>query len=442
MGKMYVGVSNVAKNVKTIYVGVNGVAHKVVKGYVGVNGVAHVFWDGGSTPEYNEHIRATSFFLPNVAYNLNKLDLRTTIETALETCSYIAGHVSSIVAMVDKFKAEMDNIWTYASARLTDEDTVHVNVYMANMGYPYIDMYFAKTNTTSVQLSTANTTPPMLMYRLSSTISVSSKKISVEYDASNNTFSYSSGTSTMNIMTVGGYGFYFTNGSNPADYQVLNYSANNIGATKDKSAINPNNDYFMIVDCKNGRVIEGSGSNSNNAIVDDNYNYYQVEYTKTTSRVEKTVNGLEIKSSYITIPSALLNRGLADYIFKFGAIDPSTALYSYGGWLLYMQNNFGIYYNTDPTYRDVGWYFRNEGTFTLISTNANLFNNALVQMHFLSQSAFDLYVNGSAIKTNIPCTRLQQTSMNTLYIGHTNYSMSIIVEKVAISRSKEIVLTI
>ena len=47
MGKMYVGVNNIPKNVNKIYVGVNGVARKVVKGYVGVNGVARVFWGGG-----------------------------------------------------------------------------------------------------------------------------------------------------------------------------------------------------------------------------------------------------------------------------------------------------------------------------------------------------------------------------------------------------------
>lgn len=51
MGKMYVGVNNIPKNVNKIYVGVNGVARKVVKGYVGVNGVAKVFWGGSSLVE-------------------------------------------------------------------------------------------------------------------------------------------------------------------------------------------------------------------------------------------------------------------------------------------------------------------------------------------------------------------------------------------------------
>lgn len=38
----YVGVSGVARKVKSQYVGVNGVARKVTKGYVGVNGVARL----------------------------------------------------------------------------------------------------------------------------------------------------------------------------------------------------------------------------------------------------------------------------------------------------------------------------------------------------------------------------------------------------------------
>lgn len=41
--KVYVGVNNVAKNVKSIYVGVNGVARKVIKVYVGdANGKARL----------------------------------------------------------------------------------------------------------------------------------------------------------------------------------------------------------------------------------------------------------------------------------------------------------------------------------------------------------------------------------------------------------------
>lgn len=52
MGKMYVGVNNIPKNVNKIYVGVNGVARKVVKGYVGVNGIARVFWGGGAVENF------------------------------------------------------------------------------------------------------------------------------------------------------------------------------------------------------------------------------------------------------------------------------------------------------------------------------------------------------------------------------------------------------
>lgn len=42
--KAYIGVSNVAKNIKKMYVGVNGVAKKVKKGYVGVNNIARLFF--------------------------------------------------------------------------------------------------------------------------------------------------------------------------------------------------------------------------------------------------------------------------------------------------------------------------------------------------------------------------------------------------------------
>ena len=44
MGKVYVGVSSVARRVKKIYVGVNNVARQVKKIYVGVNGVARLVY--------------------------------------------------------------------------------------------------------------------------------------------------------------------------------------------------------------------------------------------------------------------------------------------------------------------------------------------------------------------------------------------------------------
>lgn len=48
----YVGISDVAKKIKSIYVGVNGVARKVTSGYVGVNGVAQQCFGGsGGLPE-------------------------------------------------------------------------------------------------------------------------------------------------------------------------------------------------------------------------------------------------------------------------------------------------------------------------------------------------------------------------------------------------------
>ena len=54
--KAYVGVSNVAQEIKKIYVGVNGVARNVVKGYVGVNGVAQQFFPSQVVPDTWESI--------------------------------------------------------------------------------------------------------------------------------------------------------------------------------------------------------------------------------------------------------------------------------------------------------------------------------------------------------------------------------------------------
>lgn len=45
--KMYVGVSNLARNVPKAYVGVGDVARKIIKAYVGVSGVAQQFYSAG-----------------------------------------------------------------------------------------------------------------------------------------------------------------------------------------------------------------------------------------------------------------------------------------------------------------------------------------------------------------------------------------------------------
>lgn len=42
--KVYVGIGDVARNVKKSYIGVDGVARKVKKAYIGVNGIARQFW--------------------------------------------------------------------------------------------------------------------------------------------------------------------------------------------------------------------------------------------------------------------------------------------------------------------------------------------------------------------------------------------------------------
>ncbi len=46
MGKIFSGVGDVARQVKSIYVGVNGVARKVTRAYVGVNGIAKQIYNG------------------------------------------------------------------------------------------------------------------------------------------------------------------------------------------------------------------------------------------------------------------------------------------------------------------------------------------------------------------------------------------------------------
>lgn len=452
-----------SKKTKEIYFPLltNGqyLSKKVVKAYCSVNGVSKLFWDGGVEPEYNYHQRPTSFFSPNVAYNLNKLDMRTTLETALDTCAYLSVNNPTILAVVEKFQAEIENIWTYVTSRLTNEDTLDMNLYLANMGYPTISLYFSKTTTTNVQISTPVTgrpkpsssteavSPVSLRYALSNTLSPSSKRIEIEYDVSNDRFSYSYYSTTWSISIIGGYTFYFENGTNPQNYQVLNFIANNLGASQDATPIDPNEDFFMKIDCANGRVIEGansSGDNSNNLIVDDTYNYYCIAYQKDTSQVEKTTNGLEIKKSYITLPPPFLNKGLGDYIIKMGAIDLDSAWNSgNGGWLLYIASaGFGIWYNPSPTYRPIGWYVRDGSTFATISTNGNIFTNALIQLHFTGNTTFSLYVNGSSVASNLPCSTLFGTGVGVCYMGRYQYSMNMTVEKVAISRSREIVIHI
>lgn len=47
--KVYLGVSNVARNVKAMYVGVGGVARKITKGYIGVGEVAKLFYSSEYT---------------------------------------------------------------------------------------------------------------------------------------------------------------------------------------------------------------------------------------------------------------------------------------------------------------------------------------------------------------------------------------------------------
>jgi hypothetical protein len=55
----YIGIDNLARNVKEIYVGVEGIARRVICGYVGdENNIARQFWPpyGGGGGPYHENI--------------------------------------------------------------------------------------------------------------------------------------------------------------------------------------------------------------------------------------------------------------------------------------------------------------------------------------------------------------------------------------------------
>ena len=110
--KMYVGVSDVARNVSKMYVGVNGVARKVNKVYVGVNNVARecysaglkiVTWNGGTDAEIVAMVQAASNGLINLADYWSVGDIRTVHLSAMNTSSGIdETHVAQDVELVLK----------------------------------------------------------------------------------------------------------------------------------------------------------------------------------------------------------------------------------------------------------------------------------------------------------------------------------------------------
>lgn len=81
--KCYIGLNNLAKEIKNIYVGVNGVARKVVKGYVGVNGIARQFYGLGP-------ISAADFWF-----------FYKTLADNLVECKYDNGTIYDVVAFND-----------------------------------------------------------------------------------------------------------------------------------------------------------------------------------------------------------------------------------------------------------------------------------------------------------------------------------------------------
>ena len=52
--RVYVGVNNIARQVRKIYIGVNNVAKRVRKGYIGVAGVARLFFVGSGKIVFKE----------------------------------------------------------------------------------------------------------------------------------------------------------------------------------------------------------------------------------------------------------------------------------------------------------------------------------------------------------------------------------------------------
>lgn len=109
--KMYVGVSDVARNVSKMYVGVNGVARKVAKAYVGVNGVARecysasslpkiVTWNGGTDAEIVAMVDAADRGLIELSDYWSVGDERTVHLSAMSATGVSESHVAQDIVLV------------------------------------------------------------------------------------------------------------------------------------------------------------------------------------------------------------------------------------------------------------------------------------------------------------------------------------------------------
>jgi len=89
---VYTGISNVAKNVKSLYVGVGGSSRKVIRGYVGINNTARLFWRPIAYKMQQSGSSSTFYYIQNT---LN-CKLPTKMEFDTETGKFILSGSSTL----------------------------------------------------------------------------------------------------------------------------------------------------------------------------------------------------------------------------------------------------------------------------------------------------------------------------------------------------------
>lgn len=393
----YTGVNNIARKVKNIYVGVNNTARKVAKGYVGVNGVARQFWPPSSVVIYNKVIKPSTDFLPNVAYNLNKLDMYSTLESSLRHMRYLLYKDEQVRGVIDKYLLNLETIWQYIEPNLTVEDTLIINAYFRfytnNADEIYITLNFMDTDVSNAQFRGAYRNTPFVNYMLSQMYSAKTKSYNVDvlYNTSTDEFSYRLASTTY-LMRVGLNVTYAI--SETAGHTYATYTANNIGATLDNQEYNPEKDYIGNFNCATDDIVVSYLDSGNTSLMIDRTNncsvlqFYTNYYTRDGDGLRVTVGA--------TILSPWTANGMQDVLVKFGTMELST---THAGkvYALFYWDNGGIAYQEDTE----SWYFFESGNgYTLISSNKDLFQNAGVQIHFVeSNKTVEIYVNGSKIST-------------------------------------------
>lgn len=96
MGKIYAGVSNTAREIKSIYAGVNGVAKSISKVYAGVNGVAELIWQNAILPsayQQVEYLLGTGTQYINTGVYITANSLAIQIDFQLTSNEYDPGAV-------------------------------------------------------------------------------------------------------------------------------------------------------------------------------------------------------------------------------------------------------------------------------------------------------------------------------------------------------------